>query len=82
MLTVLEFLVDPSKIEAVHRVEAAIECVGVKMRRHMVSRKDLLDGAGDPLGFNAGITDPAYSSRDMPIDLTLQLTRRESLSVI
>ena len=26
------------------------------------SQKDLLDGAGDPLDFNAGITDPAYFS--------------------
>ena len=56
--------------------------VGTKIRQHMASQKDLLDGAGDPLGFNAGITDPAFSSRDVPVNLTLQLTRRESLSVI
>ena len=54
-------------------------CVGTKMGRHMASRKDLLDRARDPLGFNVGITDPAYSSRDVPVNLTLQLTRREKL---
>ena len=46
------------------------------------SQKGLLDGVGDPLGFNAGIIDPAYYSRDVPINLTLQLIRRESLLVI
>ena len=42
------------------------------------SQKGLLDGAGDPPGFNAGAIDAAYSSQDMPVNLTLQLTRRES----
>ena len=46
------------------------------------SQKGLLDGAGDPPGFNAGMIDPAYSSRDVSVNLTLQLIRRESLSVI
>ena len=46
------------------------------------SRKGLLNGAGDPPGFNAGMIDPASSSRDVPVNLTLQLTRRESLSGI
>ena len=48
----------------------------------MANQKDLLDGARDPLGFNAGITDHTYSSGDVPVNLTLQLTRRENLSVI
>jgi len=52
------------------------------MYQHTPSRNDLLDEAGDPLGFNAGITDSAYSSRDVPVNLTLQLTRREILSLI
>ena len=54
----------------------------MKMCQHTASQKGLLDGAGDPLGFNVGLVDPAYSSQDMPVNLTLQLTRRESLSVI
>ena len=41
------------------------------------SQKDLLDGVGDLLGFNTGLVDPAYSSRSMTVNLTLQLTRRE-----
>ena len=58
-----------------------------KMCRHEISsraegtrasRKGLLDGAVDPPGLNAGVVDPAYSSRDVPVNLTLQLTRRES----
>ena len=56
--------------------------IGTKICQHMASRKDLLGGAGDPLGFNAGITDPTYCSQDVPVNLTLQLIRRESLSVI
>ena len=46
------------------------------------SRKGPLDGAGDPPSFSAGVVDPAHSSRDVPVNLTLQLIRRESLSVI
>ena len=46
------------------------------------SRKGPLDGARDPPSFSVGMVDPAHSSRDMPVNLTLQLTRRESLSVI
>ena len=46
------------------------------------SRKGPLDGARDLPSFNAGIIDPVHSSRDVPVNLTLQLTRRESLSVI
>ena len=46
------------------------------------SQKGPLDGARDSPSFSVGIVDPAYSSRDMPVNLTLQLTRRESLSVI
>ena len=50
----------------------------VSCRDTRASRKGLLDGARDPFGFNAGIIDPAHSSRDVPVNLTLQLTRRES----
>ena len=50
-------------------------------RTHAASRKGPLDGA-DPPSFNARVVDPAQSSRDVPVNLTLQLTRRESLSVI
>ena len=46
------------------------------------SQKGSLDGAGDPPSFSIGVIDPAYSSQDMPVNLTLQLTRRESLLVI
>jgi len=56
--------------------------VGTKMCQHAASYKDLLDGARDPLGFNIGLLDPAYSSQGVPVNLTLQLTRRESLSII
>ena len=42
------------------------------------SQKGLLDEAGDPPSFNAGIIDPTCFSRDVPVNLTLQLTRRES----
>ena len=44
--------------------------------------EDLLNGAVDPPSFSAGMIDPAHSSRDVLVNLTLQLTRRESLSVI
>ena len=50
-------------------------------RTHAASQKGPLDGA-DPPSFNARVVDPAQSSRDVPVNLTLQLTRRESLSVI
>ena len=43
------------------------------------SRKGPLDGAGDPPSFNTGIIDPAHSSQDVPVNLTLQLTSREKL---
>ena len=46
------------------------------------SRKGSLDGAGDPPSFSVGMVDPTHSSRDVPVNLTLQLIRRESLSVI
>ena len=46
------------------------------------SWKGPLDGARDPPSFSAGVVDPTHSSRDVPVNLTLQLTRRESLSVI
>ena len=35
------------------------------------SRKGLLDGAVDPPSFNVGMVDPAHSSEDMPVNLTL-----------
>ena len=37
------------------------------------SRKGPLDGAGDPPSFSAGMVDPTHSSRDVPVNLTLQL---------
>ena len=46
------------------------------------SRKGPLDGAKDLPSFSAGMVDPTQSSRDVPVNLTLQLTRREILSVI
>ena len=46
-------------------------------RTHTASRKGLLDGAVDPPSFSARMVDPAHSSRDMPVNLTLQLPRRE-----
>ena len=45
-------------------------------RTHAASRKGPLDSA-DPPSFSAGMVDPAQSSRDVPVNLTLQLTRRE-----
>ena len=46
------------------------------------SQKGPLDGAGDSPSFSVGIFDPAHSSRDVLVNLTLQLTRRESSSII
>ena len=43
------------------------------------SRKGPLDGARDPPSFSAGMVDSAHSSRDVPVNLTMQLTRREKL---
>ena len=50
-------------------------------RTHAASQKDLLDGP-DPSSFSARVVDPAQTFRDVPVNLTLQLIRRESLSVI
>ena len=50
-------------------------------RAHAASQKGPLDGA-DPPSFSARVVDPAQSSQDVLVNLTLQLTRRESLSVI
>ena len=50
-------------------------------RTHAASQKGPLDGA-DPPSFSTGMVGPAQSSRDEPVNLTLQLTRRESSSVI
>ena len=36
-----------------------------------VSQKGPLDGAGDPPSFSAGVVDPAHSSLDVPVNLTL-----------
>ena len=46
-------------------------------RTRATSRKGPLDGAGDPPSFSVGIVDPAHSSRDVPVNLILQLTWRE-----
>ena len=51
-------------------------------RAHTASQKGLLDRAVDPPSFRTGVVDPAHSSRDVTVNLTLQLTRRESLLVI
>ena len=60
-------------------------CVNIEFcplpRTHAASRKGLLDGA-DPSSFSARVVDSTQSSRDVPVNLTLQLTRRESLLVI
>ena len=48
------------------------------LRTHVASQKGLLDRARDPPSFSVGMVDPAHSSRDMPVNLTLQLIRRES----
>ena len=62
------------------------KCVDMEFLSHAedtrASRKGLLDGAIDPPSFSVGMVDPTQSSRDVPVNLTLQLTRRESLSVI
>ena len=50
-------------------------------RAHAASQKGPLDGV-DPPSFSARVVDPAQSSRDVPVNLTLQLIRRENLSVI
>ena len=50
-------------------------------RTHVVSQKGPLDGA-DPPSFSVGVVDPAQSSRGVPVNLILQLTRRENSSVI
>ena len=50
-------------------------------RTHGASWKGLLDGA-DPPSFNARVVDPTQSSQDMPVNLTMQLTTRESLLII
>ena len=47
------------------------------LRTHAASRKGPLDGAVDPPGFSAGMVDPAQFSRDVPVNLTLQLIKRE-----
>ena len=39
-------------------------------RTHAASQKGPLDGA-DPPSFSAGMVDPAQSSRDVPVNLTL-----------
>ena len=48
---------------------------------HAASRKGPLDGA-DPPSFSVGVVDPTQSSQGMPVNLTLQLTRRESTLVV
>ena len=57
-------------------------CVDIEISFHaegtQASQKGLLDGARDPPSFSAGVVDPAHSSRDVPVNLTLQLTMRES----
>ena len=50
-------------------------------RTHAASRKRPLDGADLP-SFSVGVVDPTQSSQDVPVNLTLQLTRRESSLVI
>ena len=50
-------------------------------RTHIASQKGPLDGV-DPPSFSTRVVDPVQSSRDVPVSLTLQLIRRESLSVI
>ena len=45
-------------------------------RTHAASQKGPLDGARDLPSFSARLVDPAHSSRDVPVNLTLQLTRR------
>ena len=42
------------------------------------SQKGPLDGAGDLPSFSIGMVDPAHSSQDVLVNLTLQLIRKES----
>ena len=51
-------------------------------RTHVASWKGPLDGARDLPSFSARVVDPTHSSQDMLVNLTLQLTTKESLSVI
>ena len=72
-----------SKIE--HQYLPQIILVGI-CRREISSRaegtraswKGPLDGAKDLPSFSTGMVDPAHSPRDVPVNLTLQLTRIES----
>jgi hypothetical protein len=61
-------------------------CVNIEFcpmpRTHVASRKGPLDGARDPPSFSVRVVDPAHSSQYVPVNLTLQLTRRESLSIV
>ena len=41
------------------------------LRTHVASRKGPLDGAEDPPSFSARVVDPANSSQDVPVNLTL-----------
>ena len=60
-------------------------CVDIEFRpmprTHAASWKGPVDGV-DPPSFSARVVDPVQSSRYVLINLTLQLTMRESLSVI
>ena len=69
--------VPPSVLEMCVDMEISSRAEGTR-----ASRKGPLDGARDPSSFSAGVVDPSHFSRDVPVNLTLQLTRRESLSVI
>ena len=48
-------------------------------RTHVASRKGPLDGA-DPPSFSTRVVNPTQSSRDVLVNLTLQLTRRKFIS--
>ena len=48
------------------------------LRTHVASWKGPLNGAEDLPSFSVGMVDLTHSSQDMPVNLTLQLTRRES----
>ena len=50
-------------------------------RAHAASQKGPLDGV-DPPSFSSGVVNPAQFSQGVPVNLTLQLIRRESSSVI
>ena len=69
--------VPPSMPEMYVDTEFSSHAEGIR-----ASWKGPLDGTRDPPSFSAGVVDPTHSSRDVPVNLTLQLTRRESLSVI